>query len=160
MFTLVEINATYDSHTFSSMGYVQVGMKCVKKDSVKARVETTKPTKVSAESAALLLQDTDELKTRILVVERGLETLQDVVEKVFHIQKDTSIDVGKLCIAMTSIKHEGISTVNRLIKQVDSFKGGVSSSNTDLAISVQTSYSNLSKNFELSYKFYGKIIDT
>jgi len=37
MFTPIVINATYDSYTFSSMGYVQVGDKWVKKDSVKAR---------------------------------------------------------------------------------------------------------------------------
>uniref|UniRef100_M1DT73 Uncharacterized protein n=1 Tax=Solanum tuberosum TaxID=4113 RepID=M1DT73_SOLTU len=51
------------------------------RDSVKARPEAVKPTKISAESAALLMQDNDELKTRILALERGLKTLHDVVEK-------------------------------------------------------------------------------
>ncbi|KAH0652789.1 hypothetical protein KY289_030467 [Solanum tuberosum] len=114
MFTHVVVNATYDSHTFSSMGYVQVENKWVKKDSVKDRSESIKPIKITAESAALLLQDTEELKTRILVVECGLETLHDVVEKVFRLQMDTSTDVDKLHIVMTGIKQEGISTVNKL----------------------------------------------
>ena len=43
MFTLYLINATYYSHTFSSIGYVQVGEKRVKKDSVKAGVDSPEP---------------------------------------------------------------------------------------------------------------------
>ncbi|KAH0669715.1 hypothetical protein KY285_023874 [Solanum tuberosum] len=137
MFKPIEISATYDSRTFSSMGYVEVGNRWVKKDSIRERVNTTKPTKISAESAALLLQDSDELKTHILAVEHGLETLHDAVEK------------------------EGIATVNKLIRQVDSLKSGVSSSNNDLAIYVQNSYSSLSKYVERSYNtFCGKVINT
>ncbi|KAG5606433.1 hypothetical protein H5410_027925 [Solanum commersonii] len=100
MFKPIEISATYDSHTFSSMRYVQVGNKWVKKDSVQAKVDTSKPTKISAESASLLLQDFDELKTRILVVESGLETLQDAVEKVLRLEKDTSTKVGSALIPL------------------------------------------------------------
>ena len=40
MFTPYLINANYYSHTFSSMGYVHVGKKWVKKDSVKARADS------------------------------------------------------------------------------------------------------------------------
>jgi len=161
MFTPIVINATYDSHTFSSMGYVQVENKWVKKVSVKARAKTSKPTKISTDSASVLMQDNDELKTRFFGVERGLETLHDVVEKVFLLQKDTTTDVGKLRIAMTGIKQEGISTVNKLIRQVDFLKSGVSSSNNDLAVTVQTSYSSLSLSMERSYNsFCGNVINT
>ena len=38
-FTPSLINATYDFHTFSSTGYVQVGEKWVKKDLFKARAD-------------------------------------------------------------------------------------------------------------------------
>uniref|UniRef100_M1DDU3 Uncharacterized protein n=1 Tax=Solanum tuberosum TaxID=4113 RepID=M1DDU3_SOLTU len=136
MFTPIVINASYDFRTFSSMGYVQVKDKWVKKDSFKARAETLKHTIFFADSTAILLQDNDELKTRLLTVERGLETLLDVVEKVFRLQKDTSTNVGKLRIAITGIKDEGISTVHRLIKQVGSLKSGVSSFNNDFAVTV------------------------
>uniref|UniRef100_M1DGP1 Uncharacterized protein n=1 Tax=Solanum tuberosum TaxID=4113 RepID=M1DGP1_SOLTU len=112
-------------------------------------------------SATLLLKDTDELKNHILVVERGLESLQDVVEKLFRIQKDTSTYVGKLRIVMTSIKQEGITIVKKLIQKVDSLKSGVNSSNNDLAVSVQTSYSSLSRGAERSYNsFCGKVTNT
>uniref|UniRef100_M0ZUX8 Uncharacterized protein n=1 Tax=Solanum tuberosum TaxID=4113 RepID=M0ZUX8_SOLTU len=161
MFTPVVINATYDSRTFSSMGYMQVENKWVKKDSVKARAKTSIPTKISTDLASLLIQDNDELKTRFFRVERGLETLHDVVEKIFRVQKDTTTDVGKLRIAMTGIKQEGISTVNKLIRQVDFLKAGVSSSNNDLAVTVQTSYSSLSLSVERSYNsFCGNVINT
>ncbi|KAH0746180.1 hypothetical protein KY285_007837 [Solanum tuberosum] len=82
-------------------------------------------------------------------------------EKVFRLQKDTTTDVGKLLIAMTGIKQEGISTVNKFTHQVDSLKGGVSFSNNDFAVSVQIYYSSLSRGMERSYNtFYGKVINT
>ncbi|KAG5632113.1 hypothetical protein H5410_003830 [Solanum commersonii] len=46
----------------------------------------------------------DELKTCILAVERGMETVHDVVEKLFSLQKDTGTEVGTLHIAMIGIK--------------------------------------------------------
>lgn len=58
-------------------------------------------------------------------MERGLETLEDAVEKVFGLQNGTSTDIGKLWIIITGIKQEGIATVNWLIKQIDSLKKGV-----------------------------------
>ncbi|KAG5580481.1 hypothetical protein H5410_051108 [Solanum commersonii] len=129
------------------MGYVEVGNIWVKKDSVQKQVDAAKPTKISAESAALLLQDSDELKTRIM--------------KVFRLQKDTSTDIGKLRIAMTWIKQEGITTVNKLIRQVDSLKCRVDSSNNELAIFVHNSYSSLSRNVERSYNsFSERVIST
>ncbi|KAH0746129.1 hypothetical protein KY285_007786 [Solanum tuberosum] len=122
--------------------FTPVENKWVKKDSVKARAETSKSTKISADLAALLMHDNDELNTRLL-------------------GKDTTTDVGKLRIAMTGIKNEGIYTVNKLIRHVDSLKGGVSSFNNDLAVLVQTFCSSLSRGVERSYNtFRGKVINT
>ena len=50
LFTPSLINANYDSHTFSSMGYVNLGEKWVKKDSVRI---LPKPSKILVDSAAL-----------------------------------------------------------------------------------------------------------
>ena len=61
------------------------------------------------------------------------------------------MDIDKLRIAMKMIKQKGISIVNRLIQQVDPLKIGVNSSNNVLAVTVQTSYSNLPWNLEHSY---------
>ncbi|KAH0755142.1 hypothetical protein KY290_025412 [Solanum tuberosum] len=160
MFKPIEINATYDSRTFYNMGYVEVGDRWVKKDSVQERADTPKPTKISAHSAALLLQDSNELKTRIIAIKRGLETLYDAVEKVFRLQKDTSTNISKLRIAMTIIKQESISIVNKLIRQVNSLKTGVNSSNNELAISVQNSYSSLSMTVERSTTLSVKRLST
>lgn len=65
------------------MRYVEIGNKWVNKDSVQERVETTKSTRISTDFAALLLKDEEELKTRLVVVERGLKTFHDEVEKIF-----------------------------------------------------------------------------
>ena len=63
------------------------------------------------------------------------------MEKVFRLQKDSITYIGKLRISMTTIKHEGISTVNLLIKQIDFLKSGVNNSNDELFVTVQNSNS-------------------
>lgn len=65
------------------MRYVEIGNKWVNKDSVQERVEATKSTRISTDFAALLLKDEEELKTPLVVVERGLKTFFDEVEKIF-----------------------------------------------------------------------------
>ena len=64
------------------------------------------------------------------------------------------MDIDKLRIAMKMIKQKGISMVNRLIQQLDSLKIGVNSSNNELIVTVQTSYSNLPWNVECSYNTF------
>ena len=83
MFTPTLINATYDSHTFPSMEYVKNGEKWVKKDSLKARADSLKRLKISVDSAALLLEDNEEVKTRLLTIERKLKTFHDAVKGIF-----------------------------------------------------------------------------
>uniref|UniRef100_M1DUH3 Uncharacterized protein n=1 Tax=Solanum tuberosum TaxID=4113 RepID=M1DUH3_SOLTU len=58
-FKPLEIIATYDTRTFSSMGYVLVGTTWLKKKSVKARTKSVKPTRIYADSTAILLKDSD-----------------------------------------------------------------------------------------------------
>ena len=55
---------------------------------------------------------------------------------------------------MKMIKQKGISMVNLLIQQVDSLKSAVNSSNNELAVTVQTLYSNLPWNVECSYNTF------
>lgn len=84
----------------------------MKKNFVQERAEAAKPTKISTDSTVLLLKYSEELKTRIVAIECGLETLQDAIEKVFLLQKESTTDNGKLRIAMTGIKQKGIATFN------------------------------------------------
>ncbi|KAG5580429.1 hypothetical protein H5410_051056 [Solanum commersonii] len=131
----VEISSTYDSRTFSSMCYTLVGNQWYKKDSVKERVETVRVTKVSVDYASLLLKDMKDVKARLLTIEDGLKT---------------NIDVEKHHPVVDGLK-QGVSTINKLIHQVDNLKARVDFFNTNLTIFVQTSYSNFSRNVEHSY---------
>ncbi|KAG5611897.1 hypothetical protein H5410_023178 [Solanum commersonii] len=157
----VEVNATYDTKTFSSMGYVLVNDKWHKKESLQARAETPKATRVSVDSASVLLQEVGDIKTRLTSLESNVMVMQECLNKILQHSKDTSTDVGKIKLAVEDLKKEGVRTVNRLIKQVDSIKAGVDSSHNELAVSVQTSYSNLSKDVERSYdSFCRNILNT
>ncbi|KAL3337878.1 hypothetical protein AABB24_030166 [Solanum stoloniferum] len=112
----LKIFATYDTRTFSSMGYVLVGTTWLKKESVKARSESVKPTRISADSAAILLRDSEEIKAQLTALEEGLEKLLNITDRLVYLNKGTSIDVGKLHLALTSVKQDGISTVHKLMK--------------------------------------------
>lgn len=146
----VEISATYDSRTFSSMCITLVGNQWYKKDSVKARVETVRVTKVSVDYASLLLKDMKDVKARLLTIEDGLKVLQEFAGKNLQLHKDTNIDVEKHHLVVDGLK-QGVSTINKLIRQVDNLKTRVDFFNTNLTIFVQTSYSNFSRNVERSY---------
>jgi len=87
--------------------------------------------------------------------------IQDCLNKNLQHSKDTSTDVRKIKLAIEDLKKEGVKTVNRLIKQVNSIKAGADSSHNELAVSVQTSYSNFSKDVERSYDtFCRNILNT
>lgn len=81
-FKPVEIAATYDIRTFSSMGYVFVEKKWHKKESLKARIDTPKVSWVSIDSASLLLQEAEELKPCTATLESNLQVMLKNVSKI------------------------------------------------------------------------------
>lgn len=77
----VKISATYNSRSFSSMGYIQVGDQW-HKNSVKAKADTVRLTKVSVDAVTLLLKNMDEVKNRLLVIEENLQVFQESASKI------------------------------------------------------------------------------
>ncbi|KAG5577064.1 hypothetical protein H5410_057198 [Solanum commersonii] len=119
---------------------------------ISGKVEQPKGSKISADSASELLKEAGEIKGRLAALEDGMQQLQRPGTRT---SKDTSTNVGKLRISMDDNQCEGIKTMNKLIQRVNSLTQEAESSQTELAIAVQTSYSNLSKNVEKSYhQFY------
>lgn len=62
-----------------------------------------------------------DVKARLLTIEDGLKVLQEFAGKLLHLHKDTNIDVGKHHLVVDGLK-QGVSTINKLICQVDSLK--------------------------------------
>lgn len=139
----LEVSATYNIRTFATMGYVLIDGKWSKKGSVKVKVKQPRASKITADSAADLLKEESEIKERLSALEVGMQHMKEKLDKVLQLLKDTSTDVEKLRISMDSIQQEGIKTVNKLINRVDTLNHGAGSSQTDLAVTIQTSYSNL-----------------
>ncbi|KAG5602432.1 hypothetical protein H5410_033802 [Solanum commersonii] len=84
-------DATYDTRTFSSMGYVLVNKKWYKKESVQSRVDTPRATRISVDSVALLLKEAEHIKLRIEM--GGLK--KDAIRSVNKILKEVnSIKTG------------------------------------------------------------------
>lgn len=160
MYTTIEESATYDSRTFSSMGYTLID-KTWHKESLKLRLDAIKETHVSTDSSSLLLKEAEELKTHMVVLKSNMQVMQETIEKVLQLRKDTSFVVGKIHIAMHKLKKEGVCSINKFLKQYDSIKIGADSTHNEMAFSIQTSYSNFSKNVECSYNsFCGNILNT
>lgn len=106
IFKPFEVSATYDTFTFSRMGYVLVGEKWHKKEFVKAQTESVKVTRISTDSVTQLFKDAKDIKAQLFVVENVIKVIQKDVEKILHIYKDTSTDVGKLLIDRDGLKKE------------------------------------------------------
>uniref|UniRef100_M1DWK4 Uncharacterized protein n=1 Tax=Solanum tuberosum TaxID=4113 RepID=M1DWK4_SOLTU len=135
------------------MGYILIDGKWSKKGPVKVKVKQPWASKITTDSATDLLKEVAEIN--------GMQNTQEKMDKILQLPKDTGTNVGKLRISMDSIhQQEGIKT-NKLINRVDSLNHGASSSQTELAVTIQTSYSNLSWNIERSNNsFAGRIINT
>ncbi|KAH0658173.1 hypothetical protein KY289_026921 [Solanum tuberosum] len=133
------IDATYETGTFSSMGFVHVNDKWYEKESVQSRADTPRDTRISADSVVLLLKEAEHIKVRL-----------DGLESHMQLHKDSSTDVGKLRLEVGGLKKDVIRSVNKILKEVNSIKFGVYSAHNELAISVHISYSTFSKTIECS----------
>ncbi|KAG5581745.1 hypothetical protein H5410_052372 [Solanum commersonii] len=87
----VLIDATYDTHTFSSM-----------------RADTPKATRISVDYVALFLKEAEHIKVRLVGLETHMQVLQDTLGKVLQLHKDSSTDVGKLCLEVGGLKKDVI----------------------------------------------------
>ncbi|KAK4728754.1 hypothetical protein R3W88_021742 [Solanum pinnatisectum] len=152
------IDATYDTRTFSSMGYVLINDKWYRKESVQQRANAPKVTRISADLAALLLKEADLIKVRLDGLESHMQVLQDTHGKVLQLHKDSSTDVR---LEVEGLKKQAIRSVNTILKEVNSIKTGADSAHNELAVTVHTSYSNFSKNIECTYdSFCRNVLNT
>lgn len=95
------------------------------------------------------------------VTEEGLLHLYESTTTLLQLGKETSTDVGKVCLTFDVSKKEGVKLFIRLFSRVDSIKFQTNSSKNVISISFQNSQSNLSKNVEKFYEnFYQNIHDT
>lgn len=70
-------------------------------------------------------------------------------------RKDTNSDISKVQLTIERFKQEkSIKLFSKVFSHLDSLKTKANSSNTDLAISVQNSYSFFPKNVRKSYEWF------
>lgn len=148
----LEVSVTYDIRTFASMGYILIDGKWSKKGPVKLKVKQPWASKKTTNSESLL-KEVAEINE--------MQHKQEKMDKVLHQPKDTGTNVGKVRISMDSIHQQERIKTNKLINQVDSLDHGANSSQNELVVTIQTSFSNLPWNVERSNNsFAGRIINT
>lgn len=64
-FKPIEESSTYDSQTFASIGYVQIGNRWCRKDLTKTKAEQPKVSKLFADFASIVLKEAEEIKARM-----------------------------------------------------------------------------------------------
>lgn len=122
----------------------------MQKDFVKARYDLPKVSNFIA-STSIVVKEIEEMKERLHDIEESLMSLQESVSKLIQLGKDTSTDIRMVHCVLDNLK-KGVKIFNKVFKQVDSIKIEVKYSHNELAISMQKSYSNFSKNVERSYE--------
>lgn len=94
---MVEISGTYDSKTFSNMGYVLLNTEWCIKDSSKERIDLTKVKKVLSNLVLPMMKEIEELKDRLKVIKEGLLHLQDSsTARLLQLGKEISTYMGKV----------------------------------------------------------------
>uniref|UniRef100_M1DGR1 Uncharacterized protein n=1 Tax=Solanum tuberosum TaxID=4113 RepID=M1DGR1_SOLTU len=106
-FKHVVIDVTYDTRTFSIMGYVLIDNKWHKKESAKARAKALKASCISDDSTAILLKEAKNIKVHLDGLESYMQVLQDTIGKVILISKDLGTDIGKLRLEVEGLKKAG-----------------------------------------------------
>ncbi|KAF3652469.1 putative uroporphyrinogen decarboxylase, chloroplastic-like [Capsicum annuum] len=160
-FMNVVVVSTYDSKTFASMGYILVEDGWCRKHSARAKSELPKVSKSISNPMITVLKELKNIKDRFKAVKKGVMLLQESTFKLLDLKKSTSTDIGMVQLALGEFKHEGIKLLTRVFTRINSFKSQVLSSNDDLAISVQNSYSSFFKIVEKSYDtFYHNMHNT
>ncbi|KAH0752137.1 hypothetical protein KY285_005285 [Solanum tuberosum] len=125
-------------------------------DLSKYMADTPKATRISADSAALLLKEAEHIKVRLAGLETHKQVLQDTLGRVLQLHKDSSTDVGKLRLEVGGLKKDVIRSVNTILKKVNSIKTGADSAHNKLVVLMHTSYSTLSKTVERSLNTFCK----
>lgn len=118
---------------------------------MKVKIEAPMSIRVSTDLAARLIKEVNKIKFHLSSLNCNLQGMQEYLENVLQLSKETNIEVGKIRLHIDGLKKEGVNTVNKLIKQVDLMNSGVNSFNNNLVVSVQTSYTSFTKRIELSY---------
>ncbi|KAH0719077.1 hypothetical protein KY290_012743 [Solanum tuberosum] len=153
---LEQLEASHCAH-----GICLINNKWYKKEFVQQRADAPKVTRISVDSAALLLKEADLIKVRLDGLESHMQVLQDTIGKVLQLHKDSSTDVGKLRLEVEGLKKQAIRYVNTILKEVNSIKTGADSAHNELDAIVHTSYSNFSKNVERTYdSFCRNVLNT
>ncbi|KAF3627741.1 hypothetical protein FXO37_29706 [Capsicum annuum] len=151
---MVEVYATYDSKTFVSMGYVLVDSEWCKKDSSKTRSDTSKVSKSMSNPVLSATKEIQELKEWLKAIKKGLVDLWQSTTRLIQLSKKMSTDMDKVRLSLDDLKLKDVKMFNRLFARVDTIKSKTSSSNNELAISVQNFYSSFTKKVEKSYEHF------
>ncbi|KAF3613992.1 hypothetical protein FXO38_35931 [Capsicum annuum] len=141
----IEVTATYNSRTFSSMGYVLVEYEWCQKEFAHAMAELPKVSKSASNLSTSLLKELEELNKWFKAIEESVMQHQESTTKLLDLGKSISSNISIVWLTLDGLKSEGFKLFSQVLSRMDSFKSQVSSSNDDLAISVQPSYSSLSK---------------
>ncbi|KAF3653475.1 hypothetical protein FXO38_13248 [Capsicum annuum] len=118
----VEVSATYDSRTFSSMGYVLVEDKWCRKESACAKAEPSKVSTSIYNPYVSLMKELKELKQWFKSIEKGIIKLQESSTKLLDLGKSTSFDISVVRLGLDGLKQEGVKLFSRVLSHMDSLK--------------------------------------
>lgn len=83
-------HATYDTQTFSSMDYMLIQKKLHYKESVQSRADTPWDTRISVDSAELLLKEAEHIRISLDGLESIMQILEDTIGKFLQLHKDSN----------------------------------------------------------------------
>lgn len=103
-YPLVEVSATYNSKTFTSMGYVSIDSEWSKKDLSKTQSDTLKVSKSMSNPVFSTVKELEKLKDRLKEIKEGLMGLQESTTRLLQLSKKTSTDMVNVRVSLDSLK--------------------------------------------------------
>lgn len=133
----MEVFATYNSKTFSSMGYNLVDNEWSKKDSAQAKSKLLKVSKSISNPMIVVIKELEDLKDHFTDIKKVVMLFQESTSKVLDLGKSTNTEIGSIRLALDGFKQEDIKPFTRVFTRMDFLKSQVNSSN-DILLFVST----------------------
>ncbi|KAM3288473.1 hypothetical protein P3S67_021903 [Capsicum chacoense] len=155
-----EISATYDSRTFTNLGYLLVDGKWSKKSVSKTKPTPTGEDKSTDVPTSSWKKEIAEIKDSLVTMSAGMQNIQESLTVLINLSKGarTSTDVSKVQLAADHLQREEVKSVNQIPRNADSATKVIDTSNMELLLlsskNTEKSYHSISQRVINTFKYF------
>ena len=96
--------------------------KWYKKEFIQSRADTTRATRIFADTTVLLFKEAEHINLSLNALEFHMHVLHEALGKLLQLHKDSNIDIGNLHLEMGGLKKDASHSFNIILGEVNYIK--------------------------------------